>query len=269
MAESRSAADSSAQGIGATPQSASRTSLPNRAAATPTRANAHFSPVGRLQIRARVGLRDIEIDDDLVVVERDDVTVVLARQPVDLGDRQLAAARPHRCVEREQRGRRIGRVGRRRPVVAEDRVLAVLAVHREAAVAAVEVARKAHAPVPAAGRLAKVAADRPHRAQLGRRRRRARLAQRLRDLRIDLELGQRRPGADLRPVDPAGDEPADVDQRVDVDQPVLDDRDDVRPAGEQKPGRRFDLFEARRPQELHASSPSPSLLRAPSASPRG
>ena len=51
-------------------------------------------------------------------------------------------------------------------VVGEDRVLAVDAFLREAAIAAVEPAGKAEAPVPAPRRLEQVAGDRPHRPQL-------------------------------------------------------------------------------------------------------
>src|SRR6266550_7508456 len=87
--------------------------------------------------------------------------------------------------------------------VAEDRMLAVCAFLREAPVAAVEPAVEAKPPIPAARRLQEVAADRPHRAQLRRRRLRARLPQHLRDLRIGLELCQCRSRADTGPADPA------------------------------------------------------------------
>src|SRR5581483_1641552 len=85
---------------------------------------------------------------------------------------------------------------RRAVVIREDRVLAVLAVAREARVAAMQAARVLEPPVPAARRLQEVAADRAHVPQLRRRGEAAGLAQRLRDLRVDLELGERRAGAD-------------------------------------------------------------------------
>ena len=69
-------------------------------------------------------------------------------------------------------------------------------------------------PVPAAGRLQQVAAERPHVAQLRARGEAARLAQRVRHLRVALELGERRAGADPGAVDPARDDAADVDERV-------------------------------------------------------
>src|SRR6185436_13481475 len=88
-------------------------------------------------------------------------------------------------------------------LIAEDRVFAVGTVAGEAALAAVKPAVEAEAPVPAARRLEQVAADRAHRAELRRGGLRAGLAQHLRDLRIDLELGEGRPRADRRPLDPA------------------------------------------------------------------
>src|SRR5690242_19001534 len=101
--------------------------------------------------------------------------------------------------------------------VAEDRVLAVRALPGVTARAAVEEARVLQAPVPAARRLEQIAADRPHRPQLRRGRQRARLAQRLRHLGIDLELADRRARADASPVDPSRDELADVDERLRLD----------------------------------------------------
>src|SRR5919206_4770475 len=84
---------------------------------------------------------------------------------------------------------------RRAPRVPEDRVLAMLTLARVTDIAAVQVARKAEPPVPAAGRLQQIAAERAHRAKLRRRRQHARLPQGLRDLRIDLELCERRAGS--------------------------------------------------------------------------
>ena len=120
----------------------------------------------------------------------------VVRQPVQLGERELAPVGPHGRAEREQGRGRVGRVRRGAEVVREDRVLAVLALARVAAVAAVEPAREREPPVPAPGRLEEVAADRPHVPELRRGREPARLPQRRRHLRVGLELGERRPGAD-------------------------------------------------------------------------
>src|SRR5204863_10166481 len=85
---------------------------------------------------------------------------------------------------------------RRAALVAEDRVLAVLAPACVTQVPAVQVALEPEPPVPATRGLEKVPAERAHRAELRRRRERARLAQHLGDLGIHLELGERRCGAD-------------------------------------------------------------------------
>ncbi len=69
------------------------------------------------------------------------VAVGLVGKPVEVGERELAARRVQARVEREQRGRDVGRMRRGAEVVREDRVLAVLALARVAAVAAVEAAR--------------------------------------------------------------------------------------------------------------------------------
>ena len=140
-------------------------------------------------------------------------------------------------------------------------MLAVLPGLREADVAAVQPARELEPPVPAARRLAEVAADRPHRAELRRGGLRARLAQRGGDLRVDLELGERRAGADPRAVDPARHRVGQVDERVRVDDPVAEERDEVGAAGERDravPERRDRLRGVRRAPQLHAA-----LARAP------
>src|SRR5215208_5769890 len=121
-------------------------------------------------------------------------------------------------------------MGRRAALVAEDRVLAVDALARVAAVAAVQEAWVLQPPVPAARRLEQIPADRAHRAQLGRGGQRARLAERLRDLRFELQLGQRRARADRRSLDAARYDAADVDQRFCLDDPVAQERDEVRAA---------------------------------------
>ena len=103
-------------------------------------------------------------------------------------------------------------------------MLAVLALLREALVAAVQAARPVQAPVPAARLLQQVAGERAHVAQLRARREAARLAQRSGHLRIALELRERRARADAVPVDPARHDAADVDERVRLDQPAAQQR---------------------------------------------
>ena len=117
-------------------------------------------------------------------------------------------------------------------LVAEERVLAVLARLRVAAVAAVEEAGKVEAPVPAPRRLQQVAADRAHVAELGRGGEPARLAERRRDLRVDLELGERRAGADRATRDPARQHARDVDEPVGRDEAFLQERDELGAARE-------------------------------------
>src|SRR5439155_27293559 len=95
-----------------------------------------------------------------------------------------------------------------------DRTLAVLAGAAEALVAAVEAAGPLQAPVPAARGLQEVSADRAHVAQLRARREPARLPQGGRDLRVALELRERRARPDARAVDAARHDRADVDERV-------------------------------------------------------
>src|SRR5512141_2116235 len=137
---------------------------------------------------------------------------------------------------------------RRAEVVREDRVLAVLAVARVAAVTAVEAAVVAEPPVPAPRRLEEVAAERAHVAELRRRRKPARLAQRVRNPRLDLELAERRPRADHPARDAARHDATHVDERLRAQQPVLQERHDLRPAVEEDPPyRRYcELGDARR-----------------------
>src|SRR5438093_4742222 len=154
-------------------------------------------------------------------------------------------------------------------VVAEDRVLAVLAFACVATVSAVEPAREVEPPVPAPCGLKEVAGDRAHVPELWRRREPAGLAQRVRYLRARLELGQRRSRADPRPVDAARNQPADVDQPLDLHEPVAHERHELGPAREREravPERGARLVEARRPQELHAA-PSPPPPEAPAEAP--
>src|SRR5207248_10969701 len=143
----------------------------------------------RLQVDARVHGRQLELEDQLARLERDDLASLLCGYLVQVGEVELAAARLHARAEREQSGGRIGRVRGGAAVVREDPVLAMLAVARVTAVAAVQAARVLQPPVPAPGRLQEVAAERAHRTQLRRRGEPARLAQRVGNLRARLELG--------------------------------------------------------------------------------
>ena len=212
----------------------------------------------------------VELEDQLSGLERGHAAVVLGRKPVEVGDRKLARRRSHRRSERDQRRRHVGRMRRRAVAVPEDRVLAVLAGTGVAGVPAVQAARELEAPVPAASRLQEVAADRAHVAELRARREPARLAERIRDLRVGLELAQGRAGTDSRPVDPPRDDLADVDERLGFEQPVSEHRHHLGPAAQDHAVARDRLLEARRLQELHGP---PSRALSPragrGASPRG
>ena len=150
-----------------------------------------------------------------------------------------AARRAQRRVEREQRGGDVGRVRRRAEVVREDRVLAVLAVAREALVPAVQAARPVEAPVPAARRLQQVAAERAHVAELRARGEPARLAQHVGDLRVALELARAARRRRSRPVaDPAGHDRSDLDQGLRLDEAGAEERHELGAAREQAARRR-------------------------------
>src|SRR5690242_1993051 len=103
-------------------------------------------------------------------------------------------------------------------LVREDRVLAVLAVARVTAIPAVQPARVAEPPVPAPRRLEQIPPERAHVPELRGRREPARLAQRIRDPGLDLELGQGRPGTDYPVLHAARDDPAHVDEPVCLEQ---------------------------------------------------
>ena len=75
-----------------------------------------------------------------------------------------------------------------------------------------------------------VAADRAHGPELRAGGEAAGLAQRVRDLRVGLELAERRAGADARAVDPARDDLAHVDERLRLDDPVAEQRHELGPA---------------------------------------
>ena len=107
----------------------------------------------------------------------------------------------------------------------------MFAVARVTPVPAVEPARVAEPPVPAARRLEEIAAERAHVPELRRRREPARLAQRIRDRRLDLELGQRRPGADHAVLHAARHDAAHVDEPLGLEQPLPQKRHHLRPSG--------------------------------------
>src|SRR3954468_6718978 len=132
---------------------------------------------------------------------------------------------------------------RRAEVVRENRVLAMLSFPRVTAIAAVEAAWIVEPPVPAAGRLEEVAADRPHIAKLRRRGEAAGLAQRVGDLRIDLELAERRTRADDIVAHAPRHDPADVDERVRLEDPIPEERHDLRAAVDEATA--VELFKAR------------------------
>jgi hypothetical protein len=111
-------------------------------------------------------------------------------------------------------------------------MLPVSTVLRKAAFSAVEPALEAEPPVPATSGLEEVAAHGAHRAQLRRRGLRAGFPQRLGDLRVRLELGQRRAGADAIAVDAARHDRTDVYQRLGVHEPVAEQRHELGAAGE-------------------------------------
>src|SRR5438552_10313522 len=94
--------------------------------------------VHRLEVRARLHRRQLDLEEQLALRERRRVPVAVVREPVELLDRELAAVRPQSRAERDERGSDIGRMRRGAEAVREDRVLAMLAVARMAAVAAVQ-----------------------------------------------------------------------------------------------------------------------------------
>ena len=146
----------------------------------------------------------LDLDDQLARLER--------RQPrsSSLGRRySSASSSSRRSVRRRAPSASSAAAGSdgcadAQQLVAEERVLAVLALPRVAAVAAVQVARELQPPVPAARGLEQVAADRPCRAELRRRGEPAGLAQRVRDLRARPRARRawcrRRREADVRPM---------------------------------------------------------------------
>ena len=148
-------------------------------------------------------------------------------------------------------------------LVPEERVLAMLPVLRVAAVAAVQVAGEIEPPVPAAGGLEQVAADRAHVAELGRGGQPARLAESRGDLRIE----PRAPRASCRrrssrPEIPRGSAPRDVDEPSAVTIPSRQQRHELRAARERATALREcrdSLLRRARPLQLQQA---PSLFRA-------
>src|SRR5439155_10596999 len=205
----------------------------------------------------------VQLEDQLVRGKRRHVAVLRGRQAVELRDRKLALRRAQRRVQRDERRTWVRWMRGRALVVAKDRVLAVSAVLGKATLSPVQPALEAEPPVPAAGGLEEVPTDRAHRAQLWRRRLGAGFAESLRDLYIDLELGERRSRTDAVRVDAAGHDPGDMDERLGVRKAVTEQRHELGPAGERPRAvaeRGGGFVGARRPQELHGA-----LFRVPRA----
>src|SRR5262249_52489621 len=148
----------------------------------------------------------------------------------------------------------------------------MLALAREALVPAVQPTGPAKAPVPAAGRLKEIAAERAHRPELWAGREPACLSQRGSDRRVALEVGERHARADPVAVDSPRDDAADVDERLGLQQARAQQRHHLGAAVNRRAAVEL---EARRPPELQPSpSPGPrpraaraASLRARSAAP--
>ena len=95
-------------------------------------------------------------------------TVKLGHPPAEAENGTKLSRGANFRSEGEERGGDVGGMRGGAPFVPEDRVLAMRAGLGVARVAAVQVARKLQAPVPAARGLEQVAADRSHRAELRR-----------------------------------------------------------------------------------------------------
>ena len=106
-------ARSSSHGTGAAPESAirSRRRAGRRDADERERP---ALPVHRLQVDARVGGGHLELEDQLVRLERRRRAVVVRRQPVELGEPELAPVGADARAEREQRRGGVGRDAPRR-----------------------------------------------------------------------------------------------------------------------------------------------------------
>ena len=193
-----SSGPSRSHGTGATPASATRVRLAVPCRRHPDEREPEALAVHRLQVDGGIAGRQLELEQYLALLERDEPHVACLGQAVEVCERKLAAVRADGRVERQQRRREVRRVRRGAEVVPEDRVLAVLPFAGMAPVASVEAARVLEAPVPAAGRLEQVPADGGHVPELGRCREPACLSQRGGDLLALLELGERRPRADAR-----------------------------------------------------------------------
>ena len=194
VAASRAAGESSSQGTGAAPESAIRSRRRRgpqrpRRGRTPTASGP--SPSGRRSI----DLGHVELEDQLAGLERRRRAVVVGRQPVELGEAELAAVgadRAPRASSAAAGSEGCADAQRSFPKNACSRCCPPW----RGSGAAVQIARELEAPVPAARRLEQVAADRAHVAELRRGGEPACLPERRRNLRIGFELGERRPGAD-------------------------------------------------------------------------
>ena len=224
-------------------------------------------PVHRLQVGARVRLRHVELEDQLAGLER---RRRRGRRRSAAGRARRAAARAASCAtsRRARAARPRGRTDARRRRARCRR--------SRARGAAPSRAWQRSPPCRQHGNLSRqyqqrvawqeVAADRAHRAQLRRRGEPARLAQRVRDLRVGLELGERRARADRRPVDRRAGRRARTSTSVSASRSPSrsSGTSSVPPASasEPLPSAAAASSSARRPQELHAA---PSPFRAPRA----
>src|SRR5438105_3408364 len=78
------------------------------------------------EVHARLRSRHVELENDLPRLECGHVALLIGGQAVEVNERKLAGRGPQTSPKREQRRRRVGRMGGRTALVAEDRVLAVL-----------------------------------------------------------------------------------------------------------------------------------------------
>ncbi len=91
--------------MGATPASASSDAVVESSCGHPDDREREPPPVHRLEIRARLRPRHVQLENQLVGLDRRHVPIVVCREPVEVGNRQLAARRAHGGAEREQRRR--------------------------------------------------------------------------------------------------------------------------------------------------------------------
>ena len=187
------------------------------------------SPSGR---RTRRSPATLDREDQLAGLERRRPPVVLGRQPVERRDRQLAPVGADRRVRaRAARRRRRKDAPRRRSRSRRSRARRARPRGRSTRRRRGDGTASFEPPVPAARRLQEVACERPHVAELRARGEPARLAQHVGNLRVALELGERRArrrSGSRR--DPARHDVAHVEERLACDQPGPEERHELRTA---------------------------------------